>query len=116
LSVNEVGEFCRIADEEHRSVVEDPVHVTLLRPDLDGEASRITSSICTTALTTDGRETDSGASLRADLGEEGGGSEVGDVVGDFEVTMGASTLCMDDTLGNPLTIKVSEKIDMVEVL
>lgn len=36
-------------------------------------------------------------------------------MGDFKVTMSPSTLGMHDTLGNPLAIEVSNKVDVVEV-
>jgi hypothetical protein len=37
-------------------------------------------------------------------------------MGQFKVTMCASTLGVDDTLWNTLTIKVGEEIEVVEVL
>ena len=37
LGVDEVGELGRVTDKEDGGVVEDPVKVTLLGPDLDGE-------------------------------------------------------------------------------
>lgn len=51
----------------------------------------------------------------ADLFEQGSTGEIGDIVGDLEVTVCASTLGMDDTLGDAFSVEVSEEIDMVEV-
>jgi len=116
LGVDEVREFCRITDEEHGSIVEHPIQVTLLGPDLHGETSGVTSSICATAFSTDGRETDGRSGFVAHFGEELCRGKIGDVVGDLEVTVCAGTFGMDNTLGDPLTIEVSEEVDMVEVL
>jgi hypothetical protein len=116
LGVDEVREFCRIADEEHGSVVEylsevdalvcvhicvrseetHPIQIPLLGPDLHGKTSGITSSICATALSTDGRESDGRSGLVAHFGEELCRGKIGDLVGDLEVAVCAGTFGMDD--------------------
>ena len=115
LSVDEMRELCGIADEEDRSVVVHPIPNTFLRLDLNGKSTRITSCICRSALTTDSTESDSGRCLLANGCEEGVGSDIGQVVSDFKVSVSTSTLGVDDTLRDSLAIEVSEEIDVVEV-
>lgn len=94
LSVNEVGELGGVANEEHWSIVENPVEIPLVGANFDSEASGVTGSVCRATFATNGGETDGGTSFVADLFEEGGRSEIGDVMGHFEVTVRASTLGM----------------------
>ena len=70
LGVDEVGELGGVTKEEDGCVVEDPVPVAFFRPELDCEATGITSGVSRTRLATDSREADRCARLRADLGEE----------------------------------------------
>jgi hypothetical protein len=116
LGVDEVGEFGRIPNKEDGSVVEHPVKVALFSSDLDGKATGITSGIRRSEFTTNSGESDSGTVLLADLGEEFGGGDVTEVMCQFKVAMRTSTLGMDDTFWDTLTVKVGEEIDVVEVL
>ena len=50
LSVDEVRELGRVADEEDRGVVEHPVEVALLRPELDSEPCHATVFSAGTAI------------------------------------------------------------------
>ena len=115
LSVDEMRELGRITDEEDGSVVEHPIEVTLLSPDLDSETTRVTSGISRSGLTTDSGEADSCTGLGANFFEEAGTGEVTDVVGNLEVTVGTSTLGVDDTLWDTLSVEVSEEVNVVEV-
>jgi hypothetical protein len=45
LSVNEVRELGRISQEEDRRVVGDDIPNALVRPQLDGESTRVASQI-----------------------------------------------------------------------
>ena len=115
LRVDEVGELGGVTDEKHGSVVEDPVEVALLRFDLDREpcddvslpctrpeacprTSRVTGGVRGTRLAANGGEPHGDGGLRADFLEERRAREVGDVVGDFKVPIGARTLRVDNTL------------------
>ena len=93
--MNEVWELGGVTNEEHGSVVEHPVEVALLGAELDREAARVAGGVGGPGLTTDGGEAHSGAGAVADLGEELGAGEVGDVVSDFEVTVCAGALGVD---------------------
>ena len=115
LSVDKVRELGRVAQEENRGVVKDPVPVALLRADLDRKPARVARGIGRTRLATDGGEAHSDGRTVADLVEDGGAADVGDIVGDLEVTVCAGTLGVNDTLGNALAVKVSEEVDVVEV-
>ena len=57
LGVDEVRELGWVTDEEHGGVVKHPVEVALLRLDLDGETSGVTSGVRRSRLATDGGET-----------------------------------------------------------
>jgi hypothetical protein len=116
LGMNEVRELGWVTNEEDGSVVEHPVEVALLGSDLDGKPTGVTSSISGARLASDGRETHRYTGFVAHLGEEVGAGEVGDVVRDFKVTMGTSTFGMHDSLWDTFPVKVSEEVNVVEVL
>lgn len=82
----------RVTNEEDGGVVEHPVKVALIRPDLDGEPTGIAGGIRGAGLATDGGDTECGAGASADLLEERGAGDVGDIVGDFEVAVGTEAL------------------------
>lgn len=95
LGMNKVGELGRVAKEEDGRIVEYPVEITFISTNLDGKTTRITSSVCRARLATDRGETNSSAGSVADFLEEGGTSEVRNVVRHFKVAMCAGTLSMD---------------------
>ena len=95
LGVNEVGELGRVTDEEDGGVVEDPIPVTLISSELDSEATGVASGIGRARFTTDGRETDCCADLLSHRPQQRLGSNVAEIMGDLEVTVGTSTFGMD---------------------
>lgn len=115
LGVDKVRELDWIAYKEDRGVVEDPVPVSFLGADLDCETMRITRSVRRASLAADSGETHGNGGAVADLVEDSSTADVGDIVGDLEVTVCTGTLCMDDTLGNTLAVKMREEVDVVEV-
>lgn len=102
--------------KENGGVVSDHVPVTLLGVELDGETTGIAGSIGRTLLTSDGRETGEERGALADTVQELGLGELGDVVGNLKVTMGSSSLGVDNTLGDTLTVKVGQLINQSEIL
>ena len=116
LGVDEDGELGRVTKKENGSVVEHPVPVTLISVELDGETTGITSAVGRTLLATDGRETGETLGLLANGLEHVDDSDVADVISDLELAIGASTLGMNDTLWNSLSVKVCQKVNQVEVL
>lgn len=54
LGVDEHGEFARVAQEEDRSIVEDPVPVTLLSVELHSKSSRVARTVGRALFTSDG--------------------------------------------------------------
>jgi len=115
LSVNEVWELGWVTKEEDWSVVEDPVEVTFLSSHLDRESTRITSSVWRSRFPTNSRETHGQRSLLS-WGEELCAREVGNVMSGLEDTMSSSSLCVYDSFWNSLSVEVSEKVNVVEVL
>jgi hypothetical protein len=95
LRVNEVRELGRVAKEEDRGIVEDPVPVSFLCSKLDREATGIPSTICRATLASNSGETNGGANLLANLLEEGLGGDIAQVVSDLEVAMGTSSFGVD---------------------
>ena len=115
LGVDEVRELSRVPQEEHRGVVVYPIPVTLCSPQLDRKTTRVTSGIGRTTLSTDSAEANGQRSLVANLAEEIGAAQVSDVVRHLKVSVSASTLGVDDSLGDTLTVEVSKKIDKMEI-
>lgn len=94
----------------------EPLTVALLCAELDCEASRVAGGVCRAGLAADGGEADgegNGGSWCAC--EELGAGEVWDRVGEGESAVCASTLGVDDALGDTLAVEVGEEVDVVEV-
>lgn len=78
LGVDEEWKLGWVPQEEDRCVVVNPVPVTLLGIELDGEAAWVASSVCGAFLSSDGRETGDSLGLLADLVEHVDDGDVGD--------------------------------------
>ena len=134
LCVNEVGELGRVTDEEDGGVIEDPIPVTFISSELDGEATGVASGVGRARFTTDGRETDCSADFLSHRSQQRLGCNVAEVMGDLEVTVSTSTFGMDlvekhkheidkfyahtmtyHTLRNTFSVEMSEEINVVEV-
>lgn len=116
LGVDEDGELGGVTEEEDGGVVEDPVPVTLFSVELDSEATRITRAVRRALLTTDGGEASEQLGLLANALEHVDDGDVANVIGNLELTKGASTLGVNNTLWDSLSVEVCEKVDQVEVL
>lgn len=110
LGVDEVGELCGIADEEDRSVIEHPIPVTLICPELDRKATGITSGVGRTRLATDSREADGCPDLFTFAAKKRVVGEIAQILGDLEVSVGSCTLGVD--LAN--TVRNNRNRDQVE--
>ena len=95
LGMNKVGELGRVAKEEDGSVVEYPVEIAFISTNLDGKTTRITGSVCRARLATNGGEANSSAGSVTNFLEEGGASEVRNVVRHFKVAVCTGALSMD---------------------
>jgi len=115
LSVNEVGELGWVAQEEDGGVVGDHVPVALRSPELDTETTRVASKIGSSALATDGRETDGDGALMTLL-EDVCQADIIKSVGCPVDTVCSTTLGVNDTLGDTLAVEVREQIDQVVIL
>ena len=116
LGVDEVWELLWVSDEEDWGVVSDHIPVSFFSIELESETSWISFGIGRTLLTSDcGESGEHGGSLTNSV-QELGLAVLGNVVGDFEVTVSTSTLSVDDSFGDSFTIEVGDFIDEVEVL
>ena len=95
LSVNEVGELGRISNEENWGVVEDPIPISFVCPQLDRKATGIASGVSRSRFASHGGEANSGADLFANRTQQCLRCDVTEVMGYFEVTVGPSTFSMD---------------------
>lgn len=95
LCVNEVGKLGRITYEENRSIVKDPIPVTVIRFQLDSETTRIASSIRGARLSPDRGETHSSGYSLADLMEQLLRRNITQVMSYLEVTVRSSAFRMD---------------------
>lgn len=67
LRVDKMGELGAIPNEKDRCIIEHPIPVAFIGPDLCGESTRITCSVCTAEFTAYGGET------YCDIGSRSGG-------------------------------------------
>jgi len=95
LSVDEVGELGRVTNEENGSIIEYPIPVTFISPELESETTRVTSSISRTRFSSNSGETSCDADFLAYILEEGYRGKITQIVSDLEVPVSASTLGMD---------------------
>lgn len=116
LRMNEIWKICGIPQKENWSIIEYPIPIAFLCVELDRESTRIPSAVGGALFATDSRESGDATRLLAHLVEHVHVCQVGDIICDFEFTVGSGTLGVDDTLGNALTIEVGKEVDQVEVL
>jgi len=114
--MDEVGELCRVSQEEDGSVVGHVVPIALFCSELDREASRITSTVMRARFATNGRETNGDGTLFASLTPEVGRANVVKRLCALEDAVCSTTLGMDNSFWNPLTVEVRNQIDEVKVL
>jgi hypothetical protein len=104
-----------ISEEEDRGVVGDNIPVAFVGAELDGETTRISGTIVRARLTTNSGESHADGALLASL-EDVGHAKVVKGVGGLVETVGTTTLSVNDTLGDTLSVEVREEIYQVEVL
>ena len=100
-----------LCDESYR-VVANNIVVTLLSEELHTEATDIANRIGTTLLTTSGTDSAKNRRLLANSVEEFGTSEMGDIMGNFELSPSTSCFGMD----NPKQSKHSSKTQVISRL
>lgn len=64
LGMDEMRELGRVSDEEHRCIVENPIPVSLVSPELDCKASRVSSGVRRSRLASYSGESNGGFNLR----------------------------------------------------
>jgi hypothetical protein len=104
-----------ISEEEDRGVVGDNIPVAFVGTELDGETTRISGTIVRARLATNSGESHTDGALLASL-EDVGHAEVVKGIGGLVETVGTTTLGVNNTLGNTLSVEVREEIYQVEVL
>lgn len=106
LRMDQMRELGGISDEEYRRIVLHKIPVAFISAELDGEASWVASVVMRATFTTDSRKPDGNGTLFSFSGENVCKAEIVERVGGSVVAMGTATLCMDNSLGDSLTIKV----------
>ncbi|EEQ41638.1 peroxisomal catalase [Clavispora lusitaniae ATCC 42720] len=113
--VDEVRELGRVTDEKHRRVVVHKIQVAFFRVQLGGETTRVSGRVSRPQLTAHSGETREHLGFLAHGVQKLGGTNVCDVVGHFENTIGARTFGMDHSFGDSLAVKVRQRVDQIEV-
>jgi len=116
LGVDEVGELGGISDEEDGSVVTNQIPVTFFGVEFDSKTSGISFGIGRTLFTTDSGESGEDGSSLSEGVQEFSLAVLGDVIGDFEITVSAGTLGVDDSFGDSFSVKTGKFIEQVKVL
>lgn len=111
LCVDETREQYGIPDEEDRGVVAYQIPDTIFSVEFHGETSRIPDRVSRSRFTSNSGESDGNRGLLADGREDFGAWILGDVVGDFEVAEGSSSLGVDHSFGDSFTIKMGYFFD-----
>lgn len=100
-----VASISCVCDESY-CVIADNIMVTLLSEELHTEATDIANRVGTTLLTTGGTDSAKNRRLLANSVEELGTSEMGDVMGDFELSPSTSCFGMDNSKQSKHTSQV----------
>lgn len=95
-----------ISDEENRCIILHKIPVAFISAKLDREASWVTSMVMGTTFTTDSRKSNGNGTLFSLSGENVRKAEIVERIGGSVVAMGTAALCMDNSLGDSLAIKV----------
>lgn len=106
LSMNQMRKLGRISDEENRCIVLHKIPIAFISAKLDGEASWVSGMVMRTTFTTNGRKSNCDGALFSFSGENICKAKVIERIGSFVVAVGTTTLCMDYSLRDSLTIKV----------
>lgn len=114
--MNKVGEFVRVADEEHGGVVADEIPVAFFGIELNGESTNVAFSIGGAAFSGDRRESEEGFSLFADMREDVGFGVLSDIFGDGECAVCARTLSVHHALGDTLAVEVLHLFKQLNIL
>jgi hypothetical protein len=104
-------EFDGISDEEDREVVADDIIVPFFGVEFHRPTSYVADCIGGPFFETDSRYAHQYFGLLTDLAKEGGGGNVGDVVGYFEFAPCSCGFGMDGPLRDTLPREVSEDFD-----
>ena len=115
-SMDEVGEFDRVLDEEHGNVVADEIPVPRLGIELHGEAPDVTRQIGGTLVPGDGREADERRCPLAGPLEEVSAGDVGERFVVLEEAVRAEAPGVDDTFRNAFVVEVEDLLAKVLIL
>ncbi len=116
LRVDEVGEFQRVAQEEHRRIVADDVPVAFVGIEAKRKATHVALGVRRTAFARDSREAQEGLGLLSDLREYARARIFGDVLRDRERAVSAGAFGVHGALGNALAVLMREFFEQVEIL
>lgn len=104
-SVDNVGELHGVLDEEDGNVVANDVPVTLLGVKLDSKPSNITDGVSTASASQDSGEAEEDRRLAGGVSQDGSVGEVLKTLKDSELSKGASSTCVNNTLRDTLMVK-----------
>lgn len=116
LGMNEMRELGRISQEEDGSIVGDDIPIAFLSSHLNGKAPWITGKIVRAGFATNSRETNGDGTSLLFGTEDVGRTQVIERIGADEFTVCTTTLCMDDSFWNTLTIEMGDEINQVAAL
>ena len=113
--MDEIWEFHRVLDEEHRDVVADQIPVAFVGVELHREAAHVAGGIRRTALAGDGRKAHEDRRAFAGLGKDRRARELCQRLVALEVAMCARSAGVHDALRDALMIEVSDLLAQDEV-
>ena len=106
--VNQVGEFHRVLDEEHRHVVAHQVPIAFIGIELDGKAAHIARRVFGAPLTRHGGKAHKYGRYFSFFGEGRSAGVLGQRVVTLKVAMRCRAPRVHDALGNALVVEVGD--------
>ena len=116
LTMEEVWELHWVVDEKDWSIVSNHVVVAFFGVEFDGEPSWVSNGVGETSLTCDSGESKEQWCLLADSIQKVGFGPLRYILGDFEDSMGSSTLGVNNSLRNSLSVEVGKLVNKSEIL
>ena len=112
----EIGEFVRVAQEEHRGVVAHQVPVAFFGVELHRKAADIAFCIGRAAFPSDGGEAHENFGFLTDRRKDLGLGVLGDVMRDGELAEGSGSLGVHAPLGDHLPVKMGQLFQVPDIL
>jgi hypothetical protein len=116
LGMKKIGELDRVLNEEHRGVIANHIVVAFFSVELNSESSRVSNTVSRSSFASHCRESQEERSSLSDGIQELSLGKFSHIVSHFKIAMCTRALSVNDSLGDPFSVKLGELVNEVEIL